>query len=147
MHAYPGRLFFQLFVERHFAPTTIEDQVSLLSRHGLIIDSEKELARWLKSLVTVRNLCAHHARVMNRTFVHAPRYAHTVRNQPWHGRWPDARRVYTMLTIIGVIVETIPGGEEWKQQTIGLLRTRSRATPDKMGVPDDWETEPLWNRP
>ena len=264
MHAYPGRLFFQLFVERQFEPTTIEDQVSLLSRHGLIIDSEKELARWLECVsyfrlrscsfpfkesgdehqplrsisqkdlinhyefdrrlrltliagidhveilirtqlglhmtalnganwyedpklfrdinryyndlkhidrevsrssevflidffknhtsgdrppVTVRNLCAHHARVMNRTFVHAPRYAHTVRNQPWHGRWLDARRVYTMLTIIGVIVETIPGGEEWKQQTIGLLRTCSRTAFDKMGVPDDWENELLWNRP
>lgn len=315
MHAYPGRLFFQLFVERQFEPTTIEDQVSLLSRHGLIIDSEKELARWLecvsyfrlrscsfpfkesgdehqplrsmsqkdlinhyefdrrlrltliagidhveilirtqlglhmtalnganwyedpklfrdinryyndlkhidrevsrssevflidffknhtsgdrppswmvlevlsfgtisklfenlkpglqgkkgiiqrlgfktggglylgswlKSLVTVRNLCAHHARVMNRTFVHTPRYARTIRNQAWHGRWPDARRVYTMLTIIGVIVETIPGGEEWKQQTIGLLRTCSRTAFDKMGVPDDWENELLWNRP
>lgn len=87
----------------------LQGKKAIIQHLGFKTGGGSYLGSWLKSLVTVRNLCAHHARVMNRTFVHTPRYARTIRNQAWHGRWPDARRVYTMLTIIGVIVETIPG--------------------------------------
>ena len=141
MHAYPGRLFFQLFVERQFEPTTIEDQVSLLSRqrcHGL----QKCSSSTFSKIILPGIVPCYGAESLRPS-----RTSHEPHVCPYSAICPDARRVYTMLTIIGVIVETIPGGEEWKKQTIGLLRTRSRAALDKMGVPDDWETEPLWNRP
>lgn len=119
---------------------------TITRRFGFGAGGGDHLGSWLKSLVTMRNHCAHHARVIDRKLVHAPRYASLLHGAVWHREWPDSRKVYTILTIVGVILETIPGGDDWKNQAVQLLRNPTGVSLDEMGVPERWEEEPLWNR-
>ena len=79
--------------------------------------------------------------------VHTARYAPTLRGNTWHREWPDSRRVYTILTIVAVILETIPGGDDWKRRAVELLKNPTGVSLDEMGVPKTWDDEPLWKRP
>jgi hypothetical protein len=42
-----------------------------------------------------------------------------MRYDTWHKEWPDSRRVYT---IVAVILETIPGGDDWKRREVELWK-------------------------
>lgn len=120
---------------------------AILRRFGFGSGGGDHLSSWLKSLVTVRNHCAHHARIIDRKMVHTPRYAPKLRGDTWHKEWPDSRRVYTIVTIVAVILETIPGGDDWKREAVELLKNPTGVSLDEMGVPATWEDEPVWKRP
>jgi abortive infection bacteriophage resistance protein len=119
---------------------------AIIRRFGFGAGGGDHLSSWLKSLVTVRNHCAHHARIIDRKIVHTPRYAPSLYGSTWHREWPDSRRVYTILTIVAVILETIPGGDEWKRRAVELLKNPTGVSSDEMGVPKKWDDEPLWKR-
>jgi abortive infection bacteriophage resistance protein len=106
------------------------------------------LLSWLKTLLYVRNLCAHHARLWNRELAVKPMLP-DLRNGPlWHSPIAIAnRRVFVVLTMLNYLLEYVAPQTGWKTR----LFTRIDAYPEiplhHMGIPPTWRTHPLWMPP
>ncbi len=126
----------------------------------------KTLSTWLTSLRVLRNDCAHHARVWNKTFLSAPRMNNTPA-LPWDyvysekaGKWvkPTASlsdavsmlhfqsSLAPLIFICRRLLKQVAPSSHWHTRMQDfLLDSRNRGVPLlKMGLPEHWECHPLW---
>jgi abortive infection bacteriophage resistance protein len=103
---------------------------------------EIALASFLHHLSTVRNLCAHHARLWNREFTFAfklprrPEILAESLNQ-------KSRRIYNTLSVMTWIMDCISARHHWKLRLKELL-ARHAVDMHAMGFPQRWEALPVW---
>lgn len=110
------------------------------------------LESWLKSLNSVRNFCAHHARLWNRELgvsVKLPS-SQQVRwlQQPVTLADPHIRyekRLYPVLVALQSLLYTISPASRWAQRLQELMRRYPQVSLPHMGVPDDWAADPFWH--
>jgi len=99
---------------------------------------------WLHSLVYVRNVCAHHARLWNRNLAIKPQIPSG--RPEWAPISND--RVYAILCILRHLTKSCRGGEDWLVAARELLREKDGTDRQweraAMGVPTGWETHPFW---
>lgn len=105
------------------------------------------LANWLNHLRYVRNTCAHHARLWNRS-------VSTKLNSPTgipdlHHLAPIERRnkIYGTLAVLAFLLERLDPGNGWRTQIMNYITeglTRINQRPTAMGFPDDWENLAIW---
>jgi abortive infection bacteriophage resistance protein len=102
------------------------------------------LISWLHSLVYVRNICAHHARLWNkdlRITVKLPKKtAHTWLSV---GNLTD-RKIYVVLGIIIYMLDTISPHHTFRQKIKGLITKYPNTDIAAMGFPKDWLSDPFW---
>lgn len=105
------------------------------------------LRSWLRTLTYIRNVCAHHARLWNRQLAVAP-------DLPRHdARWrspitPTNRRLFAVLLILRQMMGHHHQGIHWQHNVTDLLEPIA-VKPywrTAMGMPDDWQSHPLWDR-
>ena len=114
--------------------------------------SDTVFASWLHTLVYVRNICAHHARLWNRTLgvrPLMPRHPHgTFIAQPATG----TQRVYFVLAIIRYWLNVIDP-QNTLTHDLQLLFSKFPSVlfskfpsvhAGALGFPQNWEQEPLW---
>lgn len=106
--------------------------------------SDTVFVSWLHTLVYVRNICAHHARLWNRVFGIRPL-------MPRHPRHPfitlptsGTQRVYFVLAIIRYILNNIDPRNTFVTELKTLLSKFPTVNPAAMGFPQGWNNEPLW---
>ena len=106
--------------------------------------SDTVFASWLHTLVYVRNICAHHARLWNRTLgvrPLMPRHPHgTFIAQPATG----TQRVYFVLAIIRYWLNVIDSQNTLTQDLQQLFSKFPSVHAGALGFPQNWEQEPLW---
>lgn len=98
---------------------------------------------WIHSLVYVRNICAHHSRLWNRTLriqPVAPRRPH----HPFISRSALNNRVYYVLCIIKYLLGTIEPSYKIETQLARLWSKYPMIDKRAMGFPNGWELEPFW---
>ncbi len=108
---------------------------------------ETILVPLLKHLSTVRNSCAHHARLWNRGFLirmKVPTKPASLRQtlEPPAGSEPAL--LYNSLVLIGYMLQQVDPASSWRLQLIALLKTHPTGALSEMGFPADWERRPLW---
>jgi len=125
---------------------------------GLLADDQRPIsqscgvhrsvfASWLHTVVYVRNVCAHHGRLWNRSLAIAPR---PPRHDPlWQPPLtPDHKRVFAVLLAILTLLRTGPGSApnaaDWRARLEELLADREPWQLRAIGFPDDWREHPLW---
>lgn len=109
--------------------------------------SETVLVPLLKHLSTVRNSCAHHARLWNRGFLirmklpnkPAPLAATLA---PLAGAGPA--RLYNSLVLIWYLLMQVDPASNWQGDMKALLATHPTADLAAMGFGVGWEQRPLW---
>ena len=105
--------------------------------------SDTVLESWLHSIVYVRNICAHHARLWNRRLrINAliPRHPHLLFiNTP-----SDTKRVYYILSIILYFLQTLNPGNTFAQRFKALTDRYPNVDVAAMGFPSNWQSELLW---
>lgn len=131
---------------------------------GLVDDAAREIAEafgvptkrlmssWLASLNYVRNVAAHHARLLNRRLQHAPS-----RPRPGvvplldHLRAADhpqgAFGAYNALAVIAYLLRSLDAHEHWCRRLVALLDAFAAAAPlplAALGVPEGWRDLDLW---
>jgi len=105
---------------------------------------EPVLSTWLHTLVYVRNICAHHARLWNKDLsitVKLPKKtAHA-----WlaTGNLTD-RKIYVVLGIIVYMLDTITPHHTFRQKIKDLFIKYPNTDIDAMGFPADWLSDPFW---
>ena len=106
--------------------------------------SDTVFASWLHTLVYVRNICAHHARLWNRTLGVRPLMPRHPRgtfiSQPATG----TQRVYFVLTIIRYWLNIIDPQNTLTQDLQQLFSEFPSVHAGALGFPQNWEQESLW---
>ncbi len=97
------------------------------------------LARWLEQLTIIRNACAHHARLWNKSFVPAPTAA--LKTQPQFQRLPDpqSERLFGALLVMNQILQVTSPGTTWLDKVTTLINEdflpNPLVTPSALGLP------------
>ncbi len=99
---------------------------------------------WMRSITVLRNCCAHHGRVWNRRYPTMPQmparlplaWADTSRGRP--------RKLYAQLCAILYLEQSIVPNSNIKDKLLKLLADYPQVSVRRMGFPNGWENEPLW---
>lgn len=99
------------------------------------------LESWLVAINTLRNCCAHHARLWNREFGTKPKI-------PRDARWREPvqvrnDRVFGLLTIMSFLLRTTASDTGWRGRLLELLEPLPEDDLRRMGFPEGWEACPM----
>jgi abortive infection bacteriophage resistance protein len=105
---------------------------------------EPVLSAWLHTLVYVRNICAHHARLWNKELripVKLPKKTANI----WLAE-PNvtSRKVYIVLAIVVYLLDTITPHHTFRQKIKELVAKYPNIDIAAMGFPQDWLADPFW---
>lgn len=104
------------------------------------------LESWLKTLTSVRNICAHHSRLWNRELGIKPELPKTPDiNWPAYQRKPQEHmRASVIVSILQYFMVQISPHDDWLKQLIELLNSYSEIDQKMMGFPENWQDDPFW---
>ncbi|HEY0065743.1 MAG TPA: Abi family protein, partial [Flavisolibacter sp.] len=113
---------------------------------SLHLPNNEYLEAWMNSLVVLRNLCAHHARIFNRLFSFPPKILKTTPD-PWVDPpklWQDSQKLYYQICFVLFLLNVVSPGSSFKQQVFDLIDQYSTVSLTELGFPKNWKNEPLW---
>jgi abortive infection bacteriophage resistance protein len=96
---------------------------------------EARLYSWVHTLVYIRNLCAHHSRIWNRTLAIKPMT--TKRLSEWGGI--SNYKIFCVFLIFKKFMIVPEQWEDWKNDLICLLEESKDINIKMMGFLDDWK--------
>jgi abortive infection bacteriophage resistance protein len=106
--------------------------------------SDKAFASWIHGFVYVRNVCAHHARLWNRSLQIQPLF-------PRHTKYTwiaieevSNRRMYYILSMIIYFLDRINFTHTFREKLNDLFAQYPHVDRGAMGFPSRWKNEPLW---
>lgn len=109
------------------------------------------LRTWIRSLSSLRNICAHHSRVWNKPLIDQPAIpqpadcAEVVHISASPG---SNRRLYAALAVMRFLLKRVNPRTNWADRLKNHVATFPDAPNIKLsdaGFPDDWQHLPLWN--
>lgn len=108
---------------------------------------------WIETLVYVRNICAHHARMWNIILTINPTWPNST-NKSWVNRWENISgndatndkvlKIYAVFCMITYIHSQINPYSTFKDRLRSLLNDYDDIDLKFMGFPDNWKDEALW---
>ena len=108
---------------------------------------EAVLVPLLKHLSTIRNSCAHHARLWNRGFLLRMRVpfkpadlVNTLEPPAAHG----PARLYNALVLVVYLLRQVAPASTWRNELTALLAQHPTGDLAAMGFPQGWAGRPLW---
>lgn len=101
------------------------------------------LESWIHSFVYVRNICAHHSRLWNKTLRVTGGFPKKTSHAFIETRVPNDK-VYYVLCIIRYMLLTINPNSSFTTRLINLLQDYPSVDTRAMGFPVNWQEEPLW---
>ena len=127
------------------------DKRDIANHFGL---PEMVFTSWLHSIVYLRNICAHHARLWNKEMQIQPIIPHAPK-QPFINQTsytcPDTgkslplnNKVYFILSMMLFLMDTINPNNSIHTKFKALLAKYPNIDVRAMGFPSGWEREPLW---
>ena len=105
-----------------------------------------ELSSWLEAIAYLRNLIAHHSRILGRTMVKRPMYLKTPKN-PWVHRdfsKDTSQRVYPIITSMLYMCHALGEGERVRAKLISFIKAHPDVLALRLGFPSGWDSEPIW---
>jgi abortive infection bacteriophage resistance protein len=101
-------------------------------------------ASWLHSIVYIRNVCAHHARIWNRPLSIQPLFPRSASNTWLANRLTGINRVYYILSMIIYLLNIVNPKHTFKQKLKGLFLKYPNVDRAAMDFPPAWRNESLW---
>lgn len=143
-------------ISRLFEGLRTQDQRPIAEGLGITIDLTKlsssqqrkatnrsPLTRWLEQLTVIRNTCAHHGRLWNKSF--APASTAALRTHRKFEALPkgQSERVFGALVVMASILRVVSPGTNWPEKVSELLATsflpNGLVTGSALGLPDGWD--------
>lgn len=123
------------------------DQREIARQYG--IPRPDLLTSWVRTLCFVRNVCAHHARLWNRSLVVQPKQPRPGEIQALDHLTRNAYTCfYAAAAICRFLLTTIMPSSNWSDQLQAHVSTfpqNAHVRFSASGFPHAWENEPLWN--
>lgn len=112
---------------------------AVLGVHDVVLSS------WFLTLNTIRNICAHHGRLWNRELGVKPKLPGSRRNPQWHTPVAVGNdRIFGILTICKHCLNRIAPQSHWGDRVRALLDEFQEVPRLNMGIPNNWQTCPIW---
>lgn len=107
--------------------------------------SDSVFQTWLHSIVYLRNICAHHSRLWNRSMSIRPQFPRKTTKQ-----WIDMQNVqnnkcYFMLSMMQYLLQTVNPKSTFSSRLKALLSKYDNVDINAMNFPANWVDEPLWS--
>ena len=104
------------------------------------------LRSWMRMLSYVRNVCAHHSRLWNRTLTVKPTLPRRPANQWLATNNVADDRLYMVLVVAAYLQSAMSEerGRKFKEAVKELLRQNPTVSAHVMGFPVGWEQEAFW---
>lgn len=102
---------------------------------------------WLHTLNYIRNICAHHARLWNRTLKIVPEKLSFSQRLVWINNPHTVKRskIYYSCCMINYLLQTANPGSAFKQKLIKLMNDHKEIISlNNMGFPHNWLEEKVW---
>jgi abortive infection bacteriophage resistance protein len=107
--------------------------------------NDRTFVSWMHSIVYLRNVCAHHSRLWNRTMSIQPIKPQSTL-KPWiSDNGLSNKKAYFILSMILFLMQTINPTNTIVERFKALLVEYPNIDVNAMGFPLGWETEPLWS--
>ena len=106
--------------------------------------SDTVFSSWLHHLVYVRNACAHHSRLWNKTLSIRPVVPERTGKPFPQIRQGSASHVYFTLCIIKYLQNTVKPENTFTQRLVSLLDNYPAVDQSLMGFPSGWRSDVLW---
>jgi len=101
-------------------------------------------ASWLHSIVSIRNVCAHHERLWNRKLRIQPLFPRRTQHTWLADKTVSNNRIYYVLSMMIYFLNTVNPNHTFKQKLENLFLKYPNVDRAAMGFPANWENEPLW---
>jgi abortive infection bacteriophage resistance protein len=102
------------------------------------------LPSWLQAIAQIRNYCAHHSRLWNRSLPGAPKLLSNP-PYPWVLDVPrDTSKLYLHLCIMRYLVNIIDPKNSFATELFELMKKYPEVDPKAMGMKEGWYNEALW---
>ncbi len=108
------------------------------------LPQHKFLQSWIKAIAVLRNCCAHHARIWNRSFSITPQLPDKLPSDWLEHTHIHEYKIYAQLSCLQYLLNSIDKSNGFKQQIKCLLNHYPNVDPKAMGFSSDWQEEPLW---
>jgi abortive infection bacteriophage resistance protein len=105
---------------------------------------DRVLESWLHSLVYIRNMCAHHARLWNRQIGIKPLFPRHTKDMWIDTNGLSNRRMYYIFSIVLYLLNAVNPNNTFKQKLENLFLKYPNVDRKAMGFPANWRDEPLW---
>jgi abortive infection bacteriophage resistance protein len=107
--------------------------------------SAEVLDSWLLCLNQVRNICAHHGRLWNRTLGIKPAIPRRNKHPQWHTPVEVGNeRLFAVLTLLRYLIAYVAPLSHWPDRVEKLLENYSDIPLAPMGFPREWKDCPIW---
>ncbi len=108
------------------------------------VPQQEILESWMKAINALRNCCAHHGRVWNRTMPVMPKMPSRLR-QPWIVNKPEvANKLYSVLCCLIYWINAIDTQNDAALKFKALFEEYPIVDVAAMGFPQNWHKEALW---
>lgn len=114
---------------------------AIAKKYGI---AEPVLLSWLGSLNTIRNICAHHARLWNRELGYKPMLPN--KDDDW--KVPvviQSSKIFVILCILQYMLNFVAPNSQWKNRFLELLKQYPTIPIREMGFPEKWKQVSFWN--
>ena len=101
-------------------------------------------ASWLHTVVSIRNVCAHHERLWNRKLRIQPLFPRRTQHTWLANKTVSNNRLFYALSMLIYLLNTVTPKHSFKQKLENRFMKYPNADRAAMGFPANWRTEPLW---
>lgn len=105
--------------------------------------SDSVFESWLHSIVYVRNICAHHSRLWNRTLRIMPLFPRRT-TYPFIANSVANNRLYYVLCIIQYLLRIVNPNTRFSLRVKNLLADYPQVDTTAMGFPTNWQNDNFW---
>jgi abortive infection bacteriophage resistance protein len=110
--------------------------------------TETVLVPFVRHLVDVRNICAHHGRLWNRGFLFCPRLPSKPRDLQLSldhsaGERPLAK-LFNTISMINQVMRNVAPDSRWAWETKAHILSHPTGDLAAMGFPECWQPKPVW---
>ena len=102
------------------------------------------LESWMKSVVALRNACAHHGRIWNRVMLKIPQLLNTPTGKWINNIHIEPKRPYAIICCMAYWLNSIDPANTFTKDIKRLIRKNPFVDIHAMGFPNNWRKEPLW---
>lgn len=106
---------------------------------------DKVFASWLISIHSIRNICAHHGRLWNRTLGYKPVIPNKM--PEWHIPFsPGNEKIFCILLILKSLLKIVAPQSSWPVRVENLFNQYPQIPIKAMGFPPDWKNHAIWKQ-
>lgn len=97
------------------------------------------LSSWMHAISYVRNLCAHHKRVWNKTLTIKPAIGKKHKE-----KFQGNSKIYGVMVVVQILLDQVAPDNTWAERLSELLNEHPDIPLANMGIPENWRDKPFW---